>query len=92
MSDPSSNLGRLRLFVEGHLQLAASLASIDGACAAARRLDGWAGQVQSQLASLAGDRPPPHLDGLSAFDLAEARDRLSSAAAGYRQAARLDFA
>ncbi len=89
LSAGESNLQRLGLFVQGHLELAQALARSDGPVAAARRLDAWAGQVQAQLAALGRDGPaPPHLHGLQAADLADARERLSSAASLYLARAR----
>lgn len=82
---PHPNFGRLQLFVQGHLELAGALAATDGPRSAAARLDAWAGRLNSELCALGADAPAsPHLHGLSAFDLAEARDRLSAAAGRYR--------
>jgi hypothetical protein len=80
------NAWKLELFVQGHLDLAAVVAKLEGPEAAARRLNAWAEQVNRHMGALSMPGVlPEHLEGLSAFDLSNARDRLSSAASAYER-------
>lgn len=74
-ADPAAkakNLAAIRNFVAGHLKIA------DGKPAAEARahLLAWATRLQDDLARLECPQRPAHLVGLTAFDLAAARDAL----------------
>lgn len=91
-SAPGPNRRRLDNFVQAHLELARAIAATDGPPAAARRLERWAEHLHGLIGVVAGDEPlPDHLQGLTVFDLAEARDVLSAGASSHAQATRGPF-
>lgn len=80
------NRRRLDHFVQAHLELARAIAATDGPPTAARRLERWAEHLHGLIGVVAGDEPlPAHLQGLTVFDLAEARDALSAGASVHAQ-------
>ena len=80
----SPNRRQLDQFVQAHLELAGALAMADGGKAAAARLERWAEHLHGLIGVMAGSGPvPAHLEGLTVFDLAEARDALSAAAGAH---------
>lgn len=75
----TTNLQKLNAFVDGHIAIAARKTPAE----ADAHLMGWAGWLDAQAAKLGCADTPAHLVGLTAFDIADARDRLAAAAVGY---------
>jgi hypothetical protein len=75
---PADNVERLARMVRDHIALAAGK---DQAQAEAHLIK-WADWMDDQARLLKGKRTPLHLEGLNAFDLANARDQLLAAIPG----------
>lgn len=67
-------LEKLDGFVAGHIAIAAKKSP----AAARRHRDAWADQLHDWMLVLGTPKAPPHMEGLMAFDLANARDILMS--------------
>lgn len=72
---PADNVAKLATFVEGHLKIAARKSPIEGDAHLLR----WATHLNDEMARLGCADTPRHLVGLTAFDLANARDQLMAA-------------
>ena len=76
MPRTTTNLEKLDAFVAGHLRIAAGKSP----AAARDHLLAWATHLNHYLTLIGGNDVPDHLVGLTAFDIANARDRLIAGA------------
>ncbi len=75
----TTNQKKLQAFVAFHVENAGKKAD------PVAYLIGWAGFVDAKMADLGTDKPG--MEGLTAWDIAEARDALGSAASAYERRA-----
>lgn len=70
------NTAKIQSFVAGHIAIASGKSPLE----AEAHLFGWAAWLNGQMALLDRAKTPAHLVGVTAFDLANARDELLAAA------------